>query len=230
MRTAELVIAPLVGVAVFTLAGVFGSHRGSVASAAQDIEISIGIGVVGTPGFLIESIEPGSPAEQGGMHPGDVIVSLNGRPVKSMQDMWDVFRSSLGGPDKSIEVVYLRYDPSVNRMVDHKVRVNPVIKSQAVNAGPPRTISAGVLDGKATTKPQPEYPDEAKSARASGDVVVRILVNEDGAVEKAEATSGHPLLQKAAVDAAYKARFPPSRLSGQPVKLVGVVTYKFALP
>jgi TonB family protein len=188
------------------------------------------IGVVGVPGFLIESIEPGSPAEQGGIHPGDVIVSLNGRPVKSMEDMWEVFRSSLSTPDKSIEVVYLRYDASVNRLVDHKVRVNPVIKSQEVNALSHRTISAGVLDRKAITKPQPMYPEEAKAARASGDVIVRIVVNEDGAVEKAEAVSGHPLLQKAAVDAAYKARFSPAKLSGQPVKMVGIVTYNFVLP
>jgi TonB family protein len=231
MTAAKLVIAPLVGIGLLTLLTVFGLHRGSVTSAsAQDIETSIGIGVAGISGFVIQSVEPGSPAEQNGIRPGDVIVSLDGRPVKSAQDMGEVFRNSLTTPDKLVEVVFLRYDPSLNRLVDHTCKAKPIIRSQEVNASPHRTISAGVLDGKATTKPDPIYPEEAKAARASGDVIVRIIVNEDGRVEKAEAVSGHPLLQKAAVDAAYKARFSPSTVSGQPVKLIGVLTYNFVLP
>jgi hypothetical protein len=41
------------------------------------------------------------------------------------------------------------------------------------------------------------------------------------------AVSGHPLLQPAAVRAANGARFSPTQLSGQPVKVTGVITYNF---
>jgi protein TonB len=97
---------------------------------------------------------------------------------------------------------------------------------------PPRpktTVSGGVLNGKAISKPQPPYPAIAKAARASGTVTVQILVDESGRVVSASAVSGHPLLQQAAVQAARGARFSPTLLSGQPVKVSGVITYNFVL-
>lgn len=94
---------------------------------------------------------------------------------------------------------------------------------------PMAPISGGVLNGKAVSKPAPPYPAEAKAAGASGVVAVQVLVSEDGTVESAEAVSGHPLLRDAAVEAAKRARFSPTRLSGQPVKVTGTVTYNFVL-
>ncbi|MBA3712795.1 MAG: energy transducer TonB, partial [Pyrinomonadaceae bacterium] len=96
---------------------------------------------------------------------------------------------------------------------------------------PKRTapISGGVLNGKAISKPQPVYPPIAKAARASGTVTVQIVVDETGKVISASAVGGHPLLQQAAVGAARQARFSPTLLSGQPVKVSGVITYNFVL-
>jgi periplasmic protein TonB len=97
---------------------------------------------------------------------------------------------------------------------------------------PPRPrapISGGVLNGKAISKPAPPYPAVAKAARASGTVVVQITVDEGGKVVSAAAVSGHPLLRQAAVQAAYQARFSPTLLSGQPVKVTGTITYNFNL-
>ena len=90
-------------------------------------------------------------------------------------------------------------------------------------------VSGGVLDGKAVSKPPPVYPPVAKAARASGTVTVQVLVDEEGNVVSASAVSGHPLLQQAAVAAAREAKFSPTLLSGQPVKVSGVVTYNFVL-
>ncbi|HEV2860293.1 MAG TPA: TonB family protein [Pyrinomonadaceae bacterium] len=90
-------------------------------------------------------------------------------------------------------------------------------------------VKGGVLNGKAVSKPAPDYPPIAKAARASGTVIVRVVVGESGRVEKAEAISGHPLLQEAAVAAAREARFSPTLLSGQPVKVSGFITYNFVL-
>lgn len=90
-------------------------------------------------------------------------------------------------------------------------------------------VSGGVLNGKAISKPQPAYPPIAKAARASGTVTVQVLVNEEGNVISAKAVSGHPLLQQAAVNAAYQAKFSPTIVSGQKVKVSGVLTYNFVL-
>ena len=94
---------------------------------------------------------------------------------------------------------------------------------------PRAPISGGVLNGKAISKPAPPYPAVAKAARASGTVVVQITVDEGGKVISAAAVSGHPLLRQAAVQAAYQARFSPTLLSGQPVKVTGTITYNFNL-
>jgi TonB family protein len=88
-------------------------------------------------------------------------------------------------------------------------------------------ISGGVLNGKAISLPKPPYPPIAKAAKASGTVVVQVLVDEDGNVIEAHAVSGHPLLQAASVAAARAAKFSPTKLSGQLVKVSGVITYNF---
>jgi TonB family protein len=97
------------------------------------------------------------------------------------------------------------------------------------NATKGRTISGGVLNGKAISKPQPPYPPIAKASRVQGTVVVQILVDESGRVVSATAVSGPPLLQQAAAAAARQARFSPMVVSGQPVKVSGVLTYNFIL-
>jgi TonB family protein len=101
------------------------------------------------------------------------------------------------------------------------------------DATPPRlgakTISGGVLNGKAISKPAPPYPVIAKTARAAGTVAVQVLVDESGSVVSARAISGHPLLQNAAVQAARQARFSPTKLGGVSVKVEGTLTYNFVL-
>jgi protein TonB len=92
---------------------------------------------------------------------------------------------------------------------------------------PRAPISGGVLNGKAISLPKPGYPAIAKAAHASGTVVVQVLIDENGNVVSANAVSGHPLLIQAAVSAARSAKFSPTKLSGQPVKVTGVIQYNF---
>jgi TonB family protein len=92
---------------------------------------------------------------------------------------------------------------------------------------PSGPVSGGVVNGKATSLPKPPYPAAAKAVRASGAVSVQVLISEDGAVISANATSGHPLLRAAAEQAARGARFSPTMLSGQKVKVSGVIVYNF---
>ncbi|HEY0079058.1 MAG TPA: cytochrome c oxidase assembly factor Coa1 family protein [Pyrinomonadaceae bacterium] len=93
----------------------------------------------------------------------------------------------------------------------------------------PKIISGGVLNGKAISKPQPPYPPVARAVKAQGTVTVQVTIDEEGRVVSANAVSGHPLLQAAAVAAARQARFSPTQLSGQPVRVSGVITYNFVL-
>ncbi|MBV9215656.1 MAG: TonB family protein [Acidobacteria bacterium] len=91
----------------------------------------------------------------------------------------------------------------------------------------PKMVSGGVLNGKATSLPKPAYPPAARAVRAGGAVTVQVVISETGSVISASAVSGHPLLRAAAVAAAQGAHFSPTLLSGQPVKVSGVITYNF---
>jgi protein TonB len=92
-----------------------------------------------------------------------------------------------------------------------------------------KPVSGGVLNGTAINLPAPLYPETAKRMRVSGVVVVDVVVDETGKVISAEASSGPSTLRDAAVQAALRARFSPTKLSGQPVKVSGVINYKFSL-
>jgi TonB family protein len=91
-------------------------------------------------------------------------------------------------------------------------------------------ISGGLINHKTLSKPAPTYPSAAVASNASGTVAVRVLVDETGRVVGARPLSGNRLLQEAAVDAAFQARFAPTRLEGQWVRVSGTLTYKFVLP
>ncbi|HEV7744372.1 MAG TPA: energy transducer TonB [Pyrinomonadaceae bacterium] len=99
--------------------------------------------------------------------------------------------------------------------------------SVGIGSGGGEGISGGVLNGKAITLPLPEYPSIAKQAKASGSVTVEVTIDEDGNVTSARSVSGHPLLQSAAVNAARQAKFSPTKVNGQSVKVNGVLVYTF---
>jgi protein TonB len=67
------------------------------------------------------------------------------------------------------------------------------------------------------------------AAQVSGTVVVEVLVDEEGNVSSARAVSGHPLLKDAAVEAAREWKFSPTSLDGKAVRVVGTITFNFAL-
>jgi TonB family protein len=89
-------------------------------------------------------------------------------------------------------------------------------------------IQGGLLNGKAISKPQPLYPAAAKRQRISGTVTVFVSLDETGRVVEAH-PCGHPLLSESSLRAAYSARFSPTLLDGKPVKVSGVIVYKFVL-
>lgn len=101
-----------------------------------------------------------------------------------------------------------------------KTEASPVEKKPVV-------VTKGVINGIAVKLPKPAYPPPAKAVNASGAVNVQVMIDEAGSVVSAIATSGHPLLRAAAVGAAKQAKFTPTKLSDQPVKVTGVIVYNF---
>jgi protein TonB len=70
-------------------------------------------------------------------------------------------------------------------------------------------------------------PRDAQGKLISGNVRVKVLIDERGQVISAKALDGPKGLREASEQAAMKARFAPTLLEGKPVKVSGVITYNF---
>ncbi|MFN2576925.1 MAG: TonB family protein [Pyrinomonadaceae bacterium] len=102
------------------------------------------------------------------------------------------------------------------------------------NSGPTSSANAedaprdfGILNNLAADLPKPIYPAEAKKNHVSGQVQVKVFLDETGKIVSAEATFGPEALRPAAVEAAKRARFKPQTVDGVPVKIFGILTYDF---
>jgi len=89
------------------------------------------------------------------------------------------------------------------------------------------SFPVNVVNGRALRLVTPNYPAIARKAQASGTVVVKVLIDEEGKVIAAKAISGHPLLLAASVEAAKNSLFSPTVLGDKPVRVEGVIQYNF---
>jgi len=88
-------------------------------------------------------------------------------------------------------------------------------------------VESGELNAKAIDLPKPIYPGEARKAKVTGQVKVRVIVAETGKVLSADIVSGPKQLWMAAIEAARQARFNPTLIGGSAVKITGILTYDF---
>jgi TonB family protein len=101
----------------------------------------------------------------------------------------------------------------------------PTPKPTPTNTAP-KNVSVGNLTSRAVSLPKPAYPPIAKQVKATGQVVVQIMVDEEGNVLSAKAVSGNPLLRSPAEAAARQAKFPQN-VGGENAKAVGTLVYNF---
>jgi len=116
-----------------------------------------------------------------------------------------------------------------NEFVIGRCLENSPCKPLKITGADKHVIEGGVVEGKSVSRPQPSYPPIAKAAHITGSVTVEMIIDEEGKVIAAQAISGHPLLQAAALKAARETRFDPTLLDGKPVKVLGAFTYNFML-
>jgi TonB-like protein len=114
--------------------------------------------------------------------------------------------------------------PGSEATVGATTDANPEASNAATQPGKGKPIQGGVLNGKAISFPKPEHPAQADAA---GTVVVQVVVDEQGNVISAQAASGPASLHTPSVNAALQAKFSPTLLMGEPVKVAGVLIYRF---
>ena len=90
---------------------------------------------------------------------------------------------------------------------------------------------APLIPARYRETPQPHYPDSARRDGKEGRVLLRVLVDDEGRTKAIEVntSSGHEMLDQAAIAALRKWRFVPARASGNPIETWVKVPIEFHL-
>ncbi|MDQ7842486.1 MAG: energy transducer TonB [Armatimonadota bacterium] len=112
---------------------------------------------------------------------------------------------------------------------------------EVVERRPPPRFTPPVLLTPMTSYPGEGYAvvldrtaisPEIRTLAAEGTVVVRLLVLADGSVGRSEvvSSSGHPVLDQAALSASLGWRFRPATRDGRPIDAWAIVPVRFVVP
>ena len=174
--------------------------RGVLGVEAQDVtpEIANMFSLGDIKGAVVTRVRAGSPAETSGIKAGDVIVSLNGKPVAREQDLHNI--EGLTTPGAAVAVGVLREG-------------KPLTISTALKAAEVKTLKGDALDPRLGGVVFAELPDNvrrqgiggvsvsraAESSRAyasglrNGDVIVAVNRRDlDGAADFSRLVGTHP--------------------------------------
>jgi protein TonB len=96
-------------------------------------------------------------------------------------------------------------------------------------AGAIRRVGGDIREPRRIRGAAPPYPELARRAQVEGKVVLECVIDTDGRVADLRVMTGHPLLASAALDAVRRWEYIPTRLNGQPVRVILTVTVRFTL-
>ena len=99
----------------------------------------------------------------------------------------------------------------------------PVVEKEPVKVG------GSVQAAKLIRRVEPIYPEIARRARIQGIVLLEVLIDAEGNVEKVELIRGQALLTAAAVEAVEQWKYSPTLLNGEPFPVIATVTVRFVL-
>jgi len=114
----------------------------------------------------------------------------------------------------------------------HEQTIDPTPETNTASVGNTDIGSGGATQELAYASPlRPPYPPSSVRAREQGTVLLRVLVDENGAPQKVEIarSSGHARLDASAREAVSHARFRPVLRDGHAVSVWGIVPIAFRL-
>jgi serine protease Do len=139
--------------------------RSRIGVAIQDIQqqLALSFGLTTPHGALVSSVEPGSPGEQAGLKPGDVITSVNGRNIDHSWDLPTVISQLPPGSSAKLGVWHDKKPTEVT------------VKTIELKDGPQaaqRNSGSEEEGGKLGLALRPLQPNEQKELHTKGKLVV----------------------------------------------------------
>lgn len=105
----------------------------------------------------------------------------------------------------------------------------PPLPPQAVEPDMPRRVGGEITKPKKIHDATPVYPTIAIASHVAAPVVIEATIGPTGDVLDAKVLHGHPLLDRAALDAVRQWRFTPTLLNGKAIAVIMTVTVDFKL-
>ena len=91
----------------------------------------------------------------------------------------------------------------------------------------PSSPIEAVPEPEPVRKVEPVYPELARRARVSGDVILEITIDKEGSVRDARVAEGYPMLNDAAIRTVKQWKYRPTIRDGKPVPVITTVKVKF---
>ncbi len=97
-------------------------HRGQIGVAVQDITpvLAAGLGLSRQDGVIVADVEPQGPADQAGLKQGDLVVSLDSRPVDDASDFEMAFYRRQKGDKATVGILRGRQEMALSVTVDEE--------------------------------------------------------------------------------------------------------------
>lgn len=138
---------------------------------------------------------------------------MNGKPFISLSAMALILTLFL-----SAAVAQQEQSQSAAQKSVSKSQLFPEVKDSSLR------LSVKGTKVRAINRVAPKFPP---SCRCQGTIIVAVLVNPEGKVEKAQTVSGHPLLQATSAKAAKEWLFKPLVRGDKPIAFVGLLVFTF---
>jgi serine protease Do len=179
----------IVRFAVAQLRGYGHVHRRVIGIEAQEITPTVakGLGLARDWGVIVSDVAPGGPAADAGLHIGDIVVGLNGRPLGSLaelvtaatmrSDAQPVTLDVVRGPQRlSLAVPAVEERDSLDRLLGSVDPEKNLVRRIGIVGVPIDTVNAGFMPGLRVPSgvlvlARAPYAGGVESGLAVGDVI-----------------------------------------------------------
>jgi len=205
---------------------VTGAARGAESSSPKSQPAKLPERAVATVRNPAAASVPSQAVESSRAQPKENSVTAATSPsanVPSRTTLPEVKESAPPLPKQPVAPVGPTWSVAVSTDPYPSIRIPANVSSQKASQGKNLQI------GRAISRTEPVYPEEAKRQGIEGAVRLHVIVGGDGAVQSVALTSGPALLAKAAAGAIREWRYAQTLVGGQPVETEQDVVVTFRL-